>query len=370
MADVKILSKTVEYGILMQDKTDGIATAWKALGNDANTNWADPAVPASNFRRIAYDAGSVVFDSAPVIDQLESTGQNGLHDEIAQTIVDGRSGLPTMTFAMPADKFTLAPHLVGALLGTVTENATTPWDKSIVCGGLTGTIDFSTGGAHLHTLSMTDKASVDDGVILEDAIISELNLEWDFNANGIARWIQMSGAWVGSELNFEQTMVGTTVDTTLTPYNRAESYSFTTLTVNSVDWSSMIVRRFSFNVNNNVTSNSKTTLGKAANYDVKPEYTSTFILDYNDTTEKVLNDFQDGTGTNGAPVIVVATIASSTTATLDGGLSIACVKGVLMGNPQIYNDEFLGVELNVKWQANGASTPVTIIQTDTQDWGY
>ena len=63
MADVKILSKTVEYGILMQDKADAAATAYKALGNDAGTNWADPAVPASNFRRVAYDAGSVIFDS-------------------------------------------------------------------------------------------------------------------------------------------------------------------------------------------------------------------------------------------------------------------------------------------------------------------
>ena len=93
-------------------------------------------------------------------------------------------------------------------------------------------------------------------------------------------------------------------------------------------------------------------------------------MDYNDTTEKIYNDYQDGSGTNAAPAIVTATLASSTTPTLDGGLSIACVKGVLMGNPQIYNDEFLGVQLDVKWEADGANTPVTIVQTDTQEWGY
>ena len=104
-----------------------------------------------------------------------------------------------MTFPMPGDQKTLAPHIVGALLGAVTEDATTPYSKSIVCGGLTGAIDFTANGAELVTLSKTDKASADDGIILEDAIISELNLEWDFNAQGIARLMQMSGTWIGSE---------------------------------------------------------------------------------------------------------------------------------------------------------------------------
>ena len=369
MANLKILSKTAEYGILLQDEGATGATAWKAAGT-IGTSWADPALATANFRRVAYDAGSVTFDSNVTLDQYESSGQNGLHEEYAQAVVDGRSGLPTMSFSMPADKLTLAPHLAGALFG-VTEDAGTPWSKSIACLGLTGAIDFSNNTAPLHTLSMTDKASADDGIILEDAIIEELNLEWDFNANGIARFVQMNGIWVGSELNFEQTMSGTTVDTVLTPYNRAESYSFaTTFTVNSVDWKAEAIRRFTLNIKNNVTSNNKTTLGKAANYDVKPEYTSTIILDYNSVTEKVLNDFQDGTGTLNNPVIVAATLVSSTTATDDGGLSIAGVKGVLQSNPQIYNEEFMGVQLDIKWLADGASTPLTIIQTDTQDWGY
>ena len=48
MANLKILSKTVEYGIIKQDETDGIATAFKALGNDANKSWNDPGVAATN----------------------------------------------------------------------------------------------------------------------------------------------------------------------------------------------------------------------------------------------------------------------------------------------------------------------------------
>ncbi len=158
-------------------------------------------------------------------------------------------------------------------------------------------------------------------------------------------------------------MTGTTVTTTLTPYNNAETYSFSTFTVDGVDWSAEPFRGFTFSVNNNVTANNKGASGKPGQYDVKPEYTSTILMDYNPVTEKALADFQAG-------VSVVATIASSTTPTSDGGLSIACVKGRLMSPPFEYNEEFDAIQLDVKWYANGASTPVTVVITDTLDWGY
>ena len=360
----KILSKTAEYGIIRQDPANAAADGFKAAGNDASKSWNDPGVAGTNYRRVPYNKDSVVFDPGVTIDQYQSSGQNGLHHENAQTLVDGRSGIKTMSFAMPMDKTTLAPHLVGALLpSTGFEAVGTPYTKTIPCGGLTGTIDFTANGTPLHTLSMTDIASADDGIILEDCIIGDLNLEWDFLAQGIARFGQMSGTWVGSEMNFEQTMTGTTVDTTLTPYNNAESYSLSTFTVDSVDWSSLPFRKFTFSVNNNVTYNDATTLGKPDQYDVMPEYRSTILLNYDSTTEKIRADFQAG-------ALVVATFASSTSKSADGGLEIAATKGILQSQPVEYNGEFLGVMLDIRWEADGATTPVTITMSDTLDWGY
>ena len=369
MANLKIISKTSEFGIIRQNPAieggsgQSITNAAFMAQGLLAVSWNDPGIETTNYRRIAYNDGSVAFDPVSTTDQYISTGQSGLHDEDAQFFMDSRSELPTMAFAMPGDQKTLTPHLVGALLGSVTESGTTPFAKTIVCGGLTGAIDFTNNAAELVTLSMTDKASADDGIILEDAIISELTLEWDFNASGTARLMQMSGTWIGSEMNFEQTMTGTTVKTTLAPYNNAESYSFTTFTVDGVDWSSEAFRSYTFTVNNNVTPNNKGANGKPGNYDIKPIYTSIILMDYNDVTEKLLADYQAG-------VSVVATIASSTSPTLDGGLDIACVKGRLMSQPFIYNEEFLAVQLDVKWFADGSSTPVTVRITDTLDWGY
>jgi hypothetical protein len=366
MANTRTLSKTQEFGIIRQPGTNGAATAFHC-GGGTTAGWGNYPVAGTNYRRVQYNKDSVSFDPMVTIDQYESTGQNGLHDETAQFFIDKLSGLPTVTFAMPADQKTLAPHLVGAL-GAVAEDAGTPYSKSITCNGLTGAVDFTATGVGadtwpLHAISQTDQASADDGKWIENCIIQDLTLDFDFNAQGLARLGQLSGTWVGTEINLEQTMAGTTVDTTLTPYNNAESYSFSTFTVDSIDWSSLAFRRFSFTVNNNVTKDDATTAGRADQFNIAPEYTSTIVLNYDATTEKVMQDFQQGS-------LVVATIASSVTPTVDGGLSIAGVKGQLMSQPEIFEGEYRGVNLDIKWFANGAATPVTIIQTDTQDWTY
>ena len=366
MANTRILSKGAEYGIIRQPGSNGAATAFHC-GGGTTAGWGNYPVVATDYRRVQYNKDSVLFDPAITIDQYESSGQNGIHDETAQVFVDKLSGLPTVTFAMPADQKTLAPHLVGAL-GAVSE-AVTPFAKTITCNGLTGPVDFTATGVGsdtwpLHAISTTDEGGdgAGEGKWVENCIIQDLTLEWDFNAQGVSRLMQMSGTWVGTEINLEQTMAGTTVDTALTPYNNTDGFSMTTFTVGGVGWTGQAIRRYSFTVNNNVTKDDATTAGRADQFNVAPEYTSQIILNYDSTTEKVMMDYQQGSG-------VVATIATSSPST-DGGLSIAGVKGELMSPPEIYEGEYKGVQLDVKWYANGSATPITIIQTDTQEWGY
>lgn len=133
MANARILSKSAEYGIIRQAETSNQAHAYHA-GGATTAAWTNLPTAATNYRRVQYNADSVLFDPGITIDQYESSGQNGIHDETAQFFVDKLSGLPTMTFSMPADKFTLAPHLIGAL-GAVTEAGTTPYAKTIICAG-------------------------------------------------------------------------------------------------------------------------------------------------------------------------------------------------------------------------------------------
>ncbi len=341
----KYLAKTFSYGVIKQ------------------TNWATPTGVTGAFKTVAYNAGSVIFDPDVRVELFNTSGQNSFHKEWERVFIDARSGLPTVSFSMPGDVKTIAPHLVGALFGVI-EAAGSPFTKNLTAAGLTDILDFNGNDAPLHTIAMDDKASADDGIILENAIIGNLNLSWDLNLKGQGRLLQMSGNWVGNEMNFEQTMTsGNWTTTTFKPMGNTDLYSMQVFSIDGDNVVSENIRRFTFNIANNVTTNSSTTGGKANNYDISPVYTSTIILDYNATTEKVLKDYQDGAR-------VIVTFDSDITGGNDGHFEIASTRGIIQKQPSIYNGDFMGIELNVMWHSISAGAPVTMTLTDTVDWTY
>jgi len=340
----KFLSKTFDYGVFLQ------------------TNWATPGTNTSNYDVIPYNAGVTIFDPDVRPELFNTSGQAGIHKEFERVFVDGKSGLPSVSFSMPADLHTIAPHLVGALF-TATEEASSPFTKLITCGGIAGVIDFNGNDAKLHTIAMNEKASVDDMIILGNAIIGNLNLTWDFNSTGVARLLQMDGNWVGNEMTFEQNPSGTWSTTTLVPMGNTDVYTLDVLTADGVDLTAHNVRRFTFNVANNVRGDTATTSGKSEQFDVSPVYTSKIFMDYNPTTEKILKDFQDG-------ATITARINSSISAGSTGDLRINCTGGILQKQPFGYSTDFAAIEMDVMWHSVSAATPITINLSDDEDWGY
>ena len=363
----KIPAKIMRFGLLRQSPDASAATAFKALGSTAN-QWDNPAAAGQNFRTVYYTKGTPVPDPAATISDYGMTSQKGLNFELSNFHIDGRSGLAKLNFSGVADKLTLAPHLIGALQA-VSEGAGTPFTKAITSGFTAGTIDFNGGGGHLHTIAMDGKASADDGVILENAIIDSLSLTWDFISVGVARLVQMSGTWVGNEMNFEQTLNGTWVETTIAPYNGSTAndlFSFVTFTVDSVDWSAQCIRRIVLNINNNVESNCATTAGKPNQYDVTPEITWNVILDHNSTTEKLMGDFQAGATVdiNFGNALYVG--AGNT----DGSLGFDTPFCKITAPPFAYNGEFAGYNIPLRAYQSSTTSPLTCELIDTQDWGY
>ncbi|MGB2876407.1 MAG: hypothetical protein WBB97_00010 [Dehalococcoidales bacterium] len=341
----KYISKAFKYGLLKQ------------------TNWATVQAAGANFKGVYYTSGSVTNDPGVTVGTYNASGQYGIQKEFERVYVDGRSGLARLNFSMLGDVNTLAPHLAAALFATTEVNSGT-YAKVFTAGGLAGTIDFNGDGTELWTLCRKETAAgSNDGVILENCIIENLNLSWDFLANGTARLLQVSGNWVGNEMNYEQDTSGTWTNSTMQIIGDADLMSMSTFTVNTVDWSGENIRSFSFNVANNVTADSATTAGKVNNYDVSPVYTSKIILDYNATTEDAMKDFQEGK-------TIVATIVSSLGAGTDGYFAIACTGGILQKPPFIFNGDYAGIELDVLWHSTAGATPVTINLEDTFDWNF
>ena len=353
----KILSKTERFGILQQSK--------------ASNHWAAPQAAIAEFKLCQWiNAGTPNPNPDVQVDQFNSTSQNGIHRESERFFVDALSGLPSIPFAGTCEKATMAPFLVSAMQAC-SEAVGTPFEKTITAAGLTSTVDFANNEGFLFTVAVDQGASADDGVILENAIIQTLNIVWDLNARGVARLVNMNGVFVGNELNYEQTLSGEWTNSTIVQtgfFNNTDlwgvTHSTAIFTIGGVDYSAECIRRVEFQVNNNVTSNCKTTGGKANQYDITPEYKVLVTLDYNATTEKILKDFQDGV------TALMAWSNGSADAGTDGKWSFSFPSLRLMSPPKIYNGDYIGINLDFTCFSTAAATPVAIYYTDTVDYGF
>ena len=349
---VKILSKRERFGVIKE------------------ANWASPAAANATFKLCQWiNAGTPNPNPDAQVDQFNVTSQNGIHSEVERFFIDATSGLPTIPFSGTCEKATMAMFLAGAYQ-VVTEASSSPFNKVITCGGLTAPIDFAGSAGITHTIAVDQDGSADDGVILENAIIQNLNIVWDLNARGVARLVNMNGTWVGNELNYEQSLSGTWTNATISQagfFNNTDAWIMNSIfTVGEVDYSAQCVRKVEAQVNNNVTSNCKTTGGKANQYDIAPEYKTIITLDYNDSTEKMLQDF-----TTGAEVTFNWTNDSAAAKT-DGKWTYTPLLygGRLISPPKVYNGDFLGIQLDVRQYSLAAASPITINYCDTVDYVY
>lgn len=357
----KIKTKTVDYGIIRQNVASAAATAFFALGSTSN-QWTNPGLAATNYRTIYLNPGTPIPDLNVQVDDLGLTSQQGLHKETSNNFVNSTSGLKRVPFSAVADRNTLAPLLVGALQ-ECEDVATTPYQKTITSGFRLGTINFNGGGGYLHTFAAKQGASADDGWFLENAIVDTLTLTWDFLQPGKGKLVSVTGTLVGNEIKTDQTLSGTWVATTVTPFNNSDTWSFNTLSIDSVDFSAHCIKRISLTLNNNVTSNCATSAGKANQYDVNPQYSWRISLDHTSTSEKLLGDFKAG-----ANIDIDFTNSISTGTAGHFRIDTPYCR---ITNPGFGTDnDYLAYDLELEIQQNSTTSPVTIYLADALQWAY
>lgn len=334
MSTLKLLGKSVKFGVLPQ------------------ANWATPASASANYKIQNWDKDVTIPDGDVFIDEANESGQSGIHKESEMFIADNISGLPKIPFAMRVAKATFIDYLAGAM-HTVVEAAISPFEKTVTCGGLTSPIDFK-GDAGILSTIFIDPGGTDDGIILENAIIENMLLTIDFNERGQLRNMQASGNWVGNKMQFEQTLSGTPIVKPLAGYfNDTDTWGASTFTINSVDYSSECIRRFELEFASNVTSNCKTTGGKADQFDIAPVYIVRIFLDYSDVTEKIIKQYGEG-GT------VVITMKNDVTVDTDGEFGVEIPHAKLISEPFEYSNEFLGVVVEAEIKSVAGATPFTV----------
>ena len=356
----KIHAKTEKFGIIRQNTAIAAATAFVAQGTTAN-QWTNPGLANTNYRTLFLTPGTVVPDPNVSVDEYNLTSQVGLHKEVSNDYVNSVSGLKRIPFSGLADKNTLSALLVSAMQA-VSEGAT-PFEKIITSGFIGGPIDFKAGAGYLYSLAGNQGASADDGWIAENCIIDTLTLTWNFLQPGKGKLVGISGTFVSNEFNPEQTLSGSWVTPTFTPFNNSDTWSFTTFTVDSVDFKALCVKSISLTFNNSISSNCATSSGKANQYDVTPDWTWTITMDHNSTTEKLVGDYMAGAN-------VSIDFVNSVTSGVDGFFRLYSTVGKLIANPPGYDNNYKSHTLTVGMRQTASVSPLTVNLVDGLDWGY
>ena len=336
-------------------------TRKRRIGFLEQVDWDTPFIASSLYETLSYNAGSIKIDPAVTLNTFDVTGTSGLVPKQSRAFVDNVSGLPTISFTAPATKKTLAVHLVAALQGVI-EGATTPFIKSVYPYWNTDVPDFfaSTGSTlHLFTIA-TDNITGTDGVLLENALLNDFTLTIEPNNQGIAKLAQISGTWIGNEMNLGTNFSGSWVAESLTGfYNDTDAFSLTVsglATLSDYCW-----KKFQLTINNNVTTDCRTA-SKANNYKVKPTMTATVTLPYDSSTYALLTAHKAGT----TGYVLLGHGAGDT----DGDLNIY-VYGRITVAPLGTDGDYESIELTVTAEYNTvASKSVFITIVDTQDRGW
>ena len=360
---IKIAGKQGKYGIIRHNKTNSAATAYKAIGSTDN-QWTNPVLAATNFRRILLTALTPMIESGVTVDEYNTTSQAGLNKESSNFFIDSNSGLAKFNFSAIADRNTLLPLLVAAMQGVTSSlGGGTAYLNYLVSGFLAGAVDFNQGGGFTFGVCEKIGASADDGVLLQNGVIDSITLTFDFNAKGVGRLVGVSGTMAFKSVAYDQTLTGTFVDTTLTPFNNAELFSLSTFTSDAVDLSSICVRRIEVTIQNSVTSNCATTGGAPNQYDFNPEYLINVIVDHNTLTEKLRNDFKNG-------ATVDFTLESSISSDADGYMAIDAPVCKMIGEPMVYNGDFYGYNLPLRAYQSGSTSPLSIQINSDLVWDF
>ncbi len=358
---IKIAGKQGQYGIIRHNLSVGPETAFMATGSTAN-QWTNPVLASTNFRRILLTALTPAIESGVTVDEYNTTSQKGLNKESSNFFIDSNSGLAKFNFSAIADKNTLIALVVAAMQGVRT-TAGTNYESVITSGFINGLLDFN--GGNGYTFGMCEKigASPDDGTLLQNGVIDSLTLTFDFTAKGVGRLVGVSGTMVFKSVTYDQTLTGTFVETDLNPYGNTESFSLSTFTSDSVDLSSVCIRRIEVKIQNSVVSNCATTGGAANQYDFNPEYLINIIVDHNALTEKLRNDFKNG-------ATIDFTLASSLPSSADGYLSIDAPVCKMISEPMVYNGDFYGYNLPLRAYQSGIVSPLTFVMVTSLNWDF
>lgn len=316
------------------------------VGFLVQTNWATQTTASSNFRTQLVKTGSLP-DPAVVIDTFNETSAYGNAEEVGRSYVDATSQLKSFAFDFTPNYFDLYWYFL-AMFPTVTEGGSTSFQKEFTPSDFVNGsgISYAGDGAKVFGIAQgnyNNGSNAGDGTIIHCATLDELSFDIDFMASGISRLLQASAKWVGNSMVADQYFSGTWEVPIST--GRLSGFSLKTLTVDTVDYSAVCVKKINISFKKNITPACVTT--KANDYDEQFEMITTIDLVANATSIAAFGKYTNAFA-NGSPVNCAFSIGNGAAKTTVGALYFENSYGRLDANPLVTNGDKTEIRLVIK----------------------
>jgi hypothetical protein len=335
----------------------------------SSNHWNAKTTGASAFRRMIYDMGSVIPRSNVVVDNQMWASRQSLYPERERHFSDANSQLKRVPFSGVVDIRYLTPHFLSALQA-ITEGATTPFAKRITSGfiGSNPVIDFASNEGYLYGIAIENfnrSSSINSSFILHNAIIDNLTLRIEANAQGVAKLAKISGEWVGTEL---EQITGGFTGTWLAPYtdkyiNNTETLTFSVNSLAAIK----CFKSFSITINNNITSDCISTIPQ--NYKVNPQITFDIALHYLDSaandTHILKSIYREQN-----PIYFGLVNDKASSAADYFKIGTFSTSGYLTQEPQEFDGDYQAIRMTGEIKSYNGTSPLTVDINDSVDWGF
>lgn len=327
------------------------------------------SLPASPAHTLLVDPTQLKPTLAITREELQLTSAAGLMAEAARSITDSTSGIHRLSVGGTVLRDQLPLFLFLALFkATETDDLVSDPDdfqQVFVPWAETGIPDFTDPFNPASSASPNTKVPVCALVVdymngnnagaqhFNDAILNSLVLTLNVNNSGIARFLNFTGEFAAANVVENANGTDSTFPTAkaIVPYNNATPFTFTL--AGTVSYSGCF-KTYQLSINNNVTSDCKTTGGRANNFRISPEIMVDFTIPCNDTTDTLAGGLLAGTEQT-------VTISTGSTGT-PGYLNIVA-KGALTGNLERVIENGVWVykgQVKCEKPASGSQLSVTV----------
>jgi len=305
---------------------------WGASGDIGGSLTANPTYT------LLVEPSQLKSTPAVTREELQLTSATGLTVERARSVTDYTSGLHRLSFGGVAIRENL-PLLLFLSLFKATETDDTvsepddfqqvfmPWadagipdftDPFVTSANDNPNIKPPVCALVVDWLSGTNNGAT----YYNDCILNNLSLALNVNNQGIARFLNVTGEFIAANIYENANGTDSTFPAapSIVTYNNASAFTFSI--AGAITYSGCF-KTYNLTINNNVTSDCRTTGGRANNFRISPEYMVDFTLPANDTTAALATAFLAGTET---------TITLSTGSTGVPGYLNIVAKGAMVGN--------------------------------------